>query len=358
MTSIVTTTLRAGALLGVALLTTACWEAPPIETKQIGFRGTAMEQNVNPRIAAQVAARNRPPEFDPPADVTGQRASQVYQNVQVLGDLSETEFLRIMAHMTQSVAPEAEGCAYCHNVENMADGSKYQYTVARRMLQMTRAINSTWSNHVGQTGVTCWTCHRGNSIPQYTWFTQPPSATEGPGGGFIGNRFGQNQPALLSVGRASLPAEPFTATLLGNELIRMTGNQVMRNPQSTVSIQDTERTNALMNHMSVALGVNCTYCHNSRAFNVWDQSPPQRATAFHGIQMTRAINNTYLAPLNTTYPAARLGATGDAAKAYCTTCHQGQNKPMAGAPMLRNYPELGAPRPAPRAEIPVLRGGG
>lgn len=343
--------LKAVAGVGTAALLAGCWEAPPVETQQIGFRGVAMEQVNNPRTQAALRARNQAPEPDPPADAGGQRAREAYQNVQVLGDLSEGEFLRVMAHMTQSVAPEEQGCAYCHNLENLADGSKYQYQVARRMLQMTRAINTTWTPHVGQTGVSCYTCHRGNAIPQYTWFTDPGP----PMPNMIGNRMGQNLP-LPVVNRSSLPYDSFTPLLQYAENIRVITPQALPTGTPGASLQETERTYALMIHMSQGLGVNCTFCHNSRSFGSWDSSPITRTTAWHGIRMVRDLNNTYLAPLNATYPANRLGPTGDAAKAFCTTCHQGQNKPLNGAPMLQNYPELGAPRQRPQASTAAPRG--
>ena len=133
----------------------------------------------------------------------------------------------------------------------------------------------------------------------------------------------------------------------------------------------TERTYSLMIHMSQGLGVNCTFCHNSRSFSSWEQSPPQRLTAWHGIRMTRAVNQGYIEPLTPLFRENRLGhpevphplrvgAQGDALKVNCATCHQGVNRPLLGAPMLRDYPELnmvsrGAVRTtqaAPAAEAP------
>ena len=99
---------------------------------------------------------------------------------------------------------------------------------------------------------------------------------------------------------------------------------------------------ALQQPMSESLGQNCTFCHNSRAFNAWDESPPQRVTAFYGIRMVREVNKTYLEPLTPTFPKERLGKTGDVAKVGCATCHQGLNKPMNGAQMLKDFvAELG-----------------
>ena len=40
-------------------------------------------------------------------------AKDIYQNVQVLGDLTEDNFNRLMAAMTNWVSPD-QGCAYCH----------------------------------------------------------------------------------------------------------------------------------------------------------------------------------------------------------------------------------------------------
>jgi photosynthetic reaction center cytochrome c subunit len=102
-----------------------------------------------------------------------------------------------------------------------------------------------------------------------------------------------------------------------------------------------------MFHLSSALGVNCTYCHNSRSFASWE-GPPQRALAWYGLQMVREINTTYLEPLKPVLPAGRLGPTGDAPKANCATCHQGAFKPLYGVPQLLDYPALAGAK-----EIPV-----
>jgi photosynthetic reaction center cytochrome c subunit len=50
-----------------------------------------------------------------------------------------------------------------------------------------------------------------------------------------------------------------------------------------------------------------------------------------------------------------LGPTGDVPKIYCATCHQGTNKPLYGAPMLKDYPELVNPKKAvaPAAAAPA-----
>ena len=111
------------------------------------------------------------------------------------------------------------------------------------------------------------------------------------------------------------------------------------------SIQDTEKAYALMMHLSTALGVNCTFCHNSRQFSSWEESRPQRVTAWHGIKMVGEVNQTYMESLTDVFPANRKGPLGDVLKTNCATCHQGVNKPLYGFSMAKEYPELSVPNP-------------
>jgi photosynthetic reaction center cytochrome c subunit len=239
--------------------------------------------------------------------------------------------------MTQWVAPPDQSCNYCHG-SNMATDDRYTKVVARRMLQMVRHINSDWKDHVGATGVTCYTCHRGNAVPQNVWFTNPgeSSAT-----GLIAGNAGQNKPSA-SVGLTALPYDPFTRLLLDDKNIRVISGTALPDGNRT-SIKQTEGTYALMVHMSESLGVNCTYCHNSRSFAVWDASTPKRTTAWYGIRLARDLNNDYLTPLKSTFPEHRLGVLGDVAKVNCATCHQGVFKPLYGESMAKDYPELQGP---------------
>lgn len=320
--------------LGGLLLLSACGERPPMESVQHGYRGTGMVQVYNPRLLETVIKDNVVPLAQPPASPDGPRAGDVYQNVQVLGDLSVGEFTRLMVSMTAWVSPE-QGCTYCHAGGNFADDSLYTKVVARKMVQMTQTINSKWQNHVAQTGVTCYTCHRGEPVPKAVWFT---ANSQPQGSNFIGDKAGQNTP-IKATNYATLPYDPFTPYLLGAEPIRVNGNTALPTGNDS-SIQRTEKTYSLMNHMSSSLGVNCTYCHNTNAFGSWENAPPQRVTAYYGIRMAREINNEYMVPLTDTFPANRKGELGDVAKVNCTTCHQGAYKPLFGQSMLKDHPEL------------------
>ncbi len=312
-------------------------ERPPTDTVQHGFRGTGMVQVYNPRIVEQNTDLHAAPAALPASAPDGTRADKVYKNVKVLGSLSVGEFTRLMVSMSSWIAPN-EGCTYCHNPANFADDSKYTKVVARRMIEMTQHINADWQPHVAQTGVTCYTCHRGQPVPAQVWFKEPAQQN---GADFIGDAAGQNK-AALSVALASLPSDPFTPFLLENKDIRVNGDTALPSGNRH-SIKQAEWTYGLMTHMSTALGVNCTYCHNTQSFSNWSGNPPQRVKAWHGIRMARDLNLDYMEPLQSTFPSNRLGPTGDTAKVNCATCHQGAYKPLNGAPMVKDFPELTRP---------------
>ena len=331
--------IKTSLLLTAVLLLSGC-ERPPIETVQTGYRGTGMEQIYNPRTLAKQASLNAAPVAAEAASADGPKARDVYQNVKVLGDLSVGQFNRHMASITEWVAPEA-GCAYCHKVENFADDSKYTKVVARRMIEMTQKVNQDYKAHVAETGVTCYTCHRGNNVPTQVW-TAPKDRLYA--NSLLGDLAGQNM-ATKAAGLTSLPSDPFSPYLMGAEPIRVNSNTAMTGVgayNNRASTKQAEHVYSLMVHMSESLGVNCTYCHNTRNFASWEESRPQRVTAWHGIRMARDLNNDYIIPLTDQFPANRLGPKGDVAKVNCSTCHQGAYKPLYGAKMAKDFPELQA----------------
>ena len=189
----------------VPLLLAGCELGPKVSTQE-GYRGTGVNQVINTKLAkAEVPVPANI--YETPSD-EGPRASASYQNVQVLGGVSTERFNHLMAQMNNWVVPQAglpveeQGCNYCHNPNNMASDEKYTKVVARRMIQMTQNINANYTQHVQGTGVTCWTCHRGNAVPQYKWAAAKPDPAT-----IWGNKRGQNTPAAV-VGYASLPYDP------------------------------------------------------------------------------------------------------------------------------------------------------
>jgi hypothetical protein len=108
----------------------------------------------------------------------------------------------------------------------MASDTKYTDTVAKQMLRRTHEVSTEWTGHVAQTGVTCQTCHRGNAVPEGTWFV------------------------------------PTTISRCGTTSIVRTS-----------ACRPTRRSAARAT--------------TSRAFANWEQSPPQRLTALRGTRMVR-----------------------------------------------------------------------
>jgi len=332
-------TLAAGvATLAVAAVVLSQTERPPMNSVQRGYRGTGMDEIYNPRLLAQQVAANKVPASLPSFGGAGPTAGATYKNVKVLGDVSVGEFTRLMASITTWVAP-AQGCAYCHDVNNMAADTVYTKIVSRRMIQMVRHINRDWTTHVAATGVTCYTCHRGQPVPVNVWYNNPGPVQAG---GFAQVPAGKNHPAEVA-GETALPFDPFTPFLEHDSDIRVVSGTALPTTDRQ-SIKQTEWTYALMMNFSQSLGVNCTYCHETRSFTDWTQSTPQRATAWYGIRLVRDLNTNYLDPLASTFPHSRLGVQGDAPKVNCATCHNGVYKPLFGVSMAKDFPELTAPQ--------------
>ena len=346
---------RFAVLVGGILVILAFFAIPiSTETVQQGYRGTGKELVLNANtIERQLEASQIPAEPWPLEEGEGPLASEVYENVQALGHLNAGNFDRLMAAMTEWVSPE-QGCTYCHTEDgNFASDDIYTKVVSRRMIQMTQHVNSQWTNHVAETGVSCYTCHRGQPVPEHIWFDDPDALYAG---GLIGDRAGQNI-AAAEVGMTSLPQDMFRPFLHDEANIRVIGNEALPNGNER-TIKQTEWTYGLMIHMSESLGVNCTYCHNSSNFGSWDQAPASRAVAWHGIRMMRDLNVSYLEPLGPVYPEIRLGPLGDAPKANCATCHQGVYKPLFGAQMVIDYPSLQQPGPANLQDPPTRQTSG
>ncbi|MCA0928506.1 photosynthetic reaction center cytochrome PufC [Ruegeria profundi] len=320
----------------------------PFATKSIqtGPRGTGMSvtefvneiERPDPTIEDYLTEE---PYIPQPGDAL---AKDIYENVQVLGDLTEDNFNRFMNAMTFWVAPE-QGCAYCHgegDLETYGEDNLYTKVVSRRMIEMTQNINENWDGHVNankEVGVNCYTCHRGQNVPSDIWFSITPVVDAMTGSGAVQNRVTEQSQFT------SLPSDALETYLLNYGVIGVHDleSRVEGSPadEGFPTIQDTERTYSLMNYVSNSLGVNCLLCHNSRAFYDAEQVTPQWATASLGIAMVLELNNDYLVPLADVYPEERLGPIHqDAPKAACRTCHKGYQQPLQGLNMIADWPEL------------------
>jgi photosynthetic reaction center cytochrome c subunit len=326
----------AGFLLAAALglqLLVGCQRS---EVEQRGYRGTGMLEIYSPAALAARSEINKPPAVLPNVKASGRTAAEAFQNVQLLGDLSTGQFARLMLSFSNWVAGP-DGCNYCHNAPDFASDAKYTKVIAREMIRMTRHINNDWKAHVVATGVTCYTCHRGKPVPGKVWFIADGG---GPHGAFV--RRPASRPQTRSAALTVLANDPLREFLLDANPIPVAGATALPGGNRH-SIRQAESTYSMMLVMSESLGVNCTFCHNTRAFYSWAISTPQRAVAWHGIRLARDLNKSYMERLIGTLPPNRLGPSGDVPKVYCATCHRGTNKPMDGLNMLKDFPELAAP---------------
>ena len=220
----------------------------------------------------------------------------------------------------------------------------YQTQVAYTMIEMTQNINQNWAAHVqanAEVGVTCYTCHRGQPVPNNVWFRVSPVNSN-----VAGWSANQNRVTMVS-NFTSLPSDYLETYLLADadgQYARIgvhdLESRVQQQPGDPL-IQQTERTYAFMNYFANSLGVNCVFCHNSRAFYDPGQVTPQWATAGLGIIMVQEQLEQYILPLQDVLPAERLGPVyADVPKLACRTCHQGEQQPLNGLNVIRNWPEL------------------
>lgn len=222
------------------------------------------------------------------------------------------------------------------------DPDSYQYAVGSMMISMTQNINENWAGHVnanGEVGVTCYTCHRGEAVPSEIWFSLMP-VTERTAG------WSANQNRATSLSQStSLPSDALESYLLDDQTI---GVHDLESRAAGVpgqdgypGIQHAERTYSLMNYFANSLGVNCVFCHNSRAFYDAGQVTPQWATASLGILMVQELNNDYIVPAGGLLPENRLGPrNGDEPKVACKTCHKGYQQPLQGTNVIGDWPQL------------------
>ena len=93
-------------------------------------------------------------------------------NVKVLTGLFAQQFQEEMNFMVQALGVS---CNTCHVRGNFASEDNEKKLIARRMLEMTKAINQQFfPDYKAKEGesvlgkVTCYTCHKGESTPKHT----------------------------------------------------------------------------------------------------------------------------------------------------------------------------------------------
>ena len=91
-------------------------------------------------------------------------------NIKVLKGLTVPEFEQEMQLMVQALGVN---CAFCHVRNNFAAETNEKKQAARRMIEMTKLINSQFfptytpqEDHSKLGKVTCMTCHQGEQKPK------------------------------------------------------------------------------------------------------------------------------------------------------------------------------------------------
>ena len=103
-------------------------------------------------------------------------------------------------------------CTHCHIVNQFADASKPTFDFARRMAQMVRAINAGPLSGVGT--ISCWSCHRGHSLPPRLPRADWESVATSHAAEFAGGRDGLD--LTMSVYAASLGVDCAHCHVAGN----------------------------------------------------------------------------------------------------------------------------------------------
>jgi len=321
------------------------WTRPPVGGVQIGLQPSSMIEFTRGHLPEPVSLQAPAPL--PAVPEGGAAAGSVYRDVEVLTDLSGAEFMRLQRAMTEWVAP-AQGCAFCHAGENYASNANPRKAAARLMLRMVRHLNSDWARHVDPAGVTCYTCHRGEPVPAETWFPSRPAPVQP----FVAKQ--ENWRESADTVRKFFPDASWQEYLVQDTPISVQSATALRS-QTIAEPIVAKRVYELMMQMSDGIGVNCGYCHNSRAFRSWSQSTPYRWSGYDGIRLTRELNRAFLLPLaellpqtrteaNRTripvLPAREVGIQGGNGLVVCATCHYGEPRPLGGATMRAHYPGL------------------
>jgi photosynthetic reaction center cytochrome c subunit len=110
-------------------------------------------------------AQSGPPAAGP------KKAEEQFKNIQVLKGIPADQLVPGMQFITASLGAE---CQFCHVEGAFEKDDKKQKVTARKMMAMMFAINK--DSFEGHREVTCYSCHRGNTIPVGT----PPVMEEQP----------------------------------------------------------------------------------------------------------------------------------------------------------------------------------
>jgi hypothetical protein len=113
-------------------------------------------------LGASVSARQAPAQNAPE---TGPMSDQVFKSVVLLRGIPVDTFFEAMGMFASAMG---EDCTFCHVSDAYFDKSAFARPTprlqrARQMIVMMNALNKQY--FAGQARVTCFTCHRGGTVP-------------------------------------------------------------------------------------------------------------------------------------------------------------------------------------------------
>src|ERR1043165_1942465 len=107
-------------------------------------------------------------------------AEQAFKNIQVLKGMPSSQLGAVMDYISSALGVQ---CNFCHVPQAFDKDDKPTKITARKMMLMQFALNKDNKDLFGATGgVTCYTCHRGQTTPQ----TTPMLPMSMPAGGEMG----------------------------------------------------------------------------------------------------------------------------------------------------------------------------
>ena len=106
-------------------------------------------------------ASDRPGAAAPPD--SAKRAQEVFKNLQVLKEIPADQLVPAMEFISSSLGV---ACTYCHLEGQFDKDDKKAKQTARKMMQMTRALNK--DHFADRREITCYSCHRGATAPVST----------------------------------------------------------------------------------------------------------------------------------------------------------------------------------------------
>jgi hypothetical protein len=239
--------------------------------------------------AVNAGSGKETPERTPPdwGDKGKAKASTVFKNLKVMGDVTGDRFLASMQGMGANLG---EKCGLCHEMGKFDLDTKPAKERARDMLHLSFEVNRDYFR--GHARVSCYTCHRGKAEPEKfdlakLTIVQPDKPLP-----------------VLSEADQKKPAE-----------------QVYKNIQKMKGLP-AGKVGFVMGLFSADLGVTCNFCHDTNDYASDDKREKKRAREM--LDLVKSVDDTYFQhPL--TDPKVQVS---------CWTCHRGAQEPprMAQAP--------------------------